>query len=370
MDRLEGEEARRKGGTPGFRRFFSGRYVPPIRERIVFTRQMAALLAAGFPVIETLKGVEEQIEAGPFRTVITRIRNDVGEGQSLSEAMGRFPRIFPPVTTSLVRAGEQGGALDVVFERLARVMEQQRRVQGRLISALIYPAIMATVGGLILVFMMSVVVPRVVVVFADSHQSLPWITRSLLALSRFIREWGVLALLGFLTGMGGFLYWARSSSGRPQVERVLLRLPVLGSFLLHVLALRVCQLMGLLLTSGVPIIASLKVTAEATGFVIVREDLLRTARAVEQGDSLAAGLAQSGRFPLLALRMIQAGERAGNLEEMLDRVAGLYQEEIERLSERVMHLVEPVIILTMGVVVAYVVVAVLLPIFEMNQLIR
>ena len=360
----------------GERRFWNKtlgrrRYIPPMRERIVFTRQLATLLEAGFPVIEALKSVEEQIRGGePFRETIAEVRNAVSEGQALSDALGRFPRIFSSIYSSLVRAGERSGALDVVLERLASVMEEEARIRSRITSALIYPAVMASVGFIILVFLMTVVVPRVVVVFQDSHQTLPWVTRSLLAVSDFIKSWGVLAGVIMLGGIVLLSWWAKTPAGRPRVEQFLFALPWLGNFFLRIVTLRVSQLLGLLLHSGVPIITSLQVTAEATGFVSIRSDLLRVAQGVERGQSLADALFQTNRFPGLALRMIQAGEQSGNLEVMLDRVARLYQEEIERLSERIMQLVEPVIILLMGSVVAYVVVAVLLPIFEMNQLIR
>ena len=374
--RMERVDRSVKESGRGAGRFFSGamgtrRHVPPMRERIVFTRQLATLLEAGFPVVDALKGVEEQIRGGgPFREIIAEVRSAVSEGQALSDALARFPRVFSTIYSSLVRAGERGGALDVVLERLASVMEEEARIRGRVISALIYPAVMASVGLMILIFLMMVVVPRVVVVFQGSQQALPGVTRSLLVISDFLKAWG--GVTGIVVLGGGLLlsWWVKTPVGRLWMERFLFSVPWLGRFLLRIVTLRVSQLMGLLLRSGVPIITSLQVTAEATGFISVRGDLLRVAQGVERGQSLAEAMHQTQRFPGLALRMIQAGEQSGTLETMLDRVARLYREEIERLSERIMHLVEPVIILLMGSVVAYVVVAVLLPIFEMNQLVR
>ncbi|MBF0296562.1 MAG: type II secretion system F family protein [Magnetococcales bacterium] len=346
--------------------------LPPMRERIVFTRQMATLLAAGFPVMEVLAGVEEQIRTGPFREVVATIRNAVGEGQALSDALAMHGRIFPPMYVSLVRAGERGGAgaLEGVFERLAKVMEEERRVRGRLASAMIYPAVMAVVGGLVLVFLLAVVVPKVTAIFSETRQVLPMVTRALLAVSDFVREWGVVTAVGVLTGGLIFAWWTGTAAGRVRVERFLWRVPLLGGFLSQVATMRVCQLLGLLLKSGVPVIASLQVTAEATGFVTIRAGILEVARDVERGDSLALALERTGHFQSLAVRMIQAGERAGNLEAMLERAALMYREEIEHTLERLMQLVEPVIILIMGGVVGYVVVAVLLPILEMNHLIK
>ncbi|MBF0135328.1 MAG: type II secretion system F family protein [Magnetococcus sp. DMHC-1] len=347
-------------------------YQPPMRERIVFTRQMAGLLAAGFPVTEVLSSIENQIRAGRFREVVASMRNAVNEGQSLSEALGQHARIFPPVYVSLVRAGERGGGgvLDRVFERLAIVMEEERRIKSRLSSAMIYPGIMAVVGGVILFFLIAVVVPKVMIVFKESRQVLPMVTRTLLAISQFVREWGVLTAVGF-AGVGGILtWWAGSGSNRSKIEYLFWKMPFLGNFLSKLATMRVCQLLGLLLRSGVPMLSSLQVTADATGFTITRTGILDVAHSVERGDSLADAMRRTGCFQDLAIRMIQAGEQSGNLESMLDRAAALYREEIEHTLERLMLLVEPVIILVMGGVVGYVVVAVLLPIFEMNQFVK
>ncbi|GAB0056534.1 Type II secretion system protein F [Candidatus Magnetaquicoccaceae bacterium FCR-1] len=370
LERLEGSETSKR--SPRRWSFKRGAPLPPMREKIVFTRQMASLLAAGFPVMEVLSSVEEQIRTGPFREVVATIRNDVGEGLSLSEALGRHERIFPPLYVSLVRAGERGGggALDTIFERLAVVMEEERRIRARLISAMIYPAVMAIVGGMILIFMMTVVVPKVTTVFKETQQALPMVTRSLLAISDYLRDWGVWSAVALVIGMLVLAGWARSSKGRARLEGVWWRVPLLGELLSSVATMRVCQLLGLLLKSGVPVIGSLQVTADATGFVTVRSGMLEVAKAVERGDSLAEALERTGHFQGLAIRMIKAGERSGSLEAMLERAARLHREEIEQTLERLMHLVEPVIILVMGGVVGYVVVAVLLPIFEMNQFIK
>ncbi|MBF0426027.1 MAG: type II secretion system F family protein [Magnetococcales bacterium] len=348
------------------------RYRPPIRERIVLTRQLATLLAAGFPMIEALATVEQQIHDAPLRTVVAGIRNAVSEGQSLSAALGQHAHIFPPLYLSLVRAGEQGGggALEGVLARLATVMEEERRLRARLQSAMIYPTVMAVVGGIILIFLVAVVIPKVTVLFRESRQVLPLATRSLLAISDFVREWGVLAAIGGVAAMLLVSWSTRSTPRRLRIERLVWRVPVFAGVLSRLVTLRVCQLLGLLSRSGVPVVTSLQVTADATGFSYARTRLLEAARAVEQGESLATAMEQTGCLQELALRMIRAGEQAGNLESMLDRAAQLYQEEIEQTIERLMHLVEPTIILVMGGVVGYVVVAVLLPIFEMNQLIR
>jgi len=340
------------------------------QERIVFTRQLATLLSAGFPLVEALKAVEEQIKTGYLRQVITELRSAVVEGQALSTVMSRFPAVFPAYYFNLVRAGESGGALETVLEQLAEVMEAQAAMRSKLISAMIYPLIMAVSGFLILVFLMSVVVPRVVQVFQDTQQALPLITRSLLAISDFFVAWGVLLIIGLMISTLLFSLWAKSEKGRPRFERILFRTPFVGTMMTRIITLRITQTLALLLRSGVQVIESLQITADATGFVTMQEELGKVSRSVAQGGALSAAMEKTNRFPSLALRLIQAGESSGKLEEMLERAAKIYEEEIRRVNERMMSMIEPMIVLLMGGVVAYVVVAVLLPIFEMNTLIR
>jgi type II secretory pathway component PulF len=196
------------------------------------------------------------------------------------------------------------------------------------------------------------------------------ITRSLLAISDFFVAWGVLLIIGLMISTLLFSLWAKSEKGRPRFERILFRTPFVGTMMTRIITLRITQTLALLLRSGVQVIESLQITADATGFVTMQEELGKVSRSVAQGGALSAAMEKTNRFPSLALRLIQAGESSGKLEEMLERAAKIYEEEIRRVNERMMSMIEPMIVLLMGGVVAYVVVAVLLPIFEMNTLIR
>ncbi|MBF0620528.1 MAG: type II secretion system F family protein [Magnetococcales bacterium] len=353
-----------------FRQYLPQGRPPSMRERIVFTRQMAGLLEAGFPVIDTLIAVEEQVQSGPLKGIITEIRDLVSEGQALSDSLARYPKLFPPLYTSMVRAGETSGALEKIFNRLADVMEAQFRLRRQLTSAMIYPTIMIVVGILILFFLMTVVVPKVVGIFEGVQQTLPLVTRILLTVSDFAQQWGVTTLISLVVALLLFSRWAQTKKGRIWVENRQLRTPLIKGLFIRVITLRVCQTLGLLLQSGVPILQSLRISGEVTGYVTVQKAMETTAQEVTQGTSLASALRQTGYFPSLALRMIQAGEKAGNLEIMLDKIAQSHEEEISAVTERAMNLVEPMVVLMMGGVVTFVVVAVLLPLFEMNQLIQ
>lgn len=347
---------------------FRSRQTVPVREQIIFTRQMATLLNAGFSVVDALTGVEEQIGTEEsMRGVVMKLRSGIREGESLSEVLSHFPGIFNHVYVSLVGAGEQGGALGSVLEKLAMVMETQERTKSRLTGMMIYPALLVIVGIAISYFLMTVIVPQVAGVFEDRNQALPWLTQVLLFSSHFLREWGLVVVMIVLAILFFAGTWAQSPRGRRHLEKLLLATPLLGLFIMQVMAMRFSEVAGLLIRGGVPIVKCLRVTSETVGMIVLKEQIVRASLSVEQGESLAEALSAMGMLPKLALRMIQTGEKSGNLEMMLERVRLYYQEEVDRTSDRLMQLLEPVVILIMGSVIGVIVIAVLLPIFEMNR---
>ncbi|MBF0604357.1 MAG: type II secretion system F family protein [Nitrospirae bacterium] len=347
---------------------FRGRQTVPVREQIIFTRQMATLLNAGFSVVDALTGVEEQIRPEEsMRGVVMKLRSGIREGESLSEVLSHFPGIFNHVYVSLVGAGEQGGALGSVLEKLAVVMETQERTKTRMTGIMIYPALLVVVGIAISYFLMTVIVPQVAGVFEDRQQALPWITRVLLLLSHFLREWGLAIVMIVLVTVLFAGTWMQSPRGRRHLEKLVLATPLLGPFMVQVMTMRFSEVAGLLIRGGVPIVKCLRVTSETVGMIVFKERIVRASLSVEQGESLAEALSAMRMLPQLALRMIQTGEKSGNLEMMLERVRLYYQEEVDRTSDRLMQLLEPVVILVMGSVIGVIVVAVLLPIFEMNS---
>lgn len=349
--------------------FFRSR-TPSEQEKIVFTRQLGSLVSAGFPVFEALQAVEGQLQQGVLRVMVAEMRSGVSEGGALSDVLSNYPHIFPRYYINLIKAGENSGSLDAVLERLGRVMEEQQRLRSKMVSAMIYPAIMSVVGIFILAFLMTVVVPGVVQVFQDSNQALPWMTRSLLWASEFIAAWGW--FLGAAVILTTLLLraWVQTRKGRILFEKLLFSLPLVHQFIQTLATFRVAQTLEMLLRSGVPMIRSIRIAGNVSGFILIEEAMDEVSRQVSKGDALAQAMRETGYFPDLMLRMVDAGETTGSLESMLTRIAGDHNEQIQRTMERVMHMVEPVIVLIMGAVVGYVVIAVLLPIFEMNQLIQ
>lgn len=351
-------------------RIFSRRYRPGKEELIVFTRQLAGLLEAGFSLVDALRSVEGQLGSPAARGMVVDIRNAVVEGKSLFSALSLYPDVFSNVYRNLVQAGETSGALERVLERLAEILENQQKLRGRLLSAAIYPVILLATGTGVVAFLVTVVVPKLAVLFENSKQTLPPITRSLLALSNFMTEWGgalvfFLLVLSILFGL-----WIRTVPGKLRFERFLFKIPMAGKFLSQLLALRLCQTLEMLLSSGVTIMKSLQVAAGTSGFSLMEESMKAVVRSVGQGDGLAESLQRTGLMPEIALRMIMTGEQAGNLESMLRRVVKMNDDAVQRSTARLMNFMEPIIVLVLGAIVTYVVVAALLPIFEMNRLIR
>ena len=353
-----------------FKGLFKKSAIQSKTELIVFTRQLANLLEADFTLVKALRFVEEQVRSKSMRQMIVEIRNLVVEGQSLSNALGRYPSSFPEFYRNLVQAGETSGTLDNVLNRLAVIMENQQRIKSKLISVMLYPAITMTTAIFVLAFLLHVVVPKIVVLFEGNDQALPLITRSLLWASQIFEQWGLIALVASGLTVAFFVFWGIKGRGRPLLERVLFVTPFVGKFLMGLITLRLCQTLQMLMSSGVPILKSIQAASKTTGFVNVENALKSVITAVGQGESLSASLSETNLLPDIALSMIQSGENTGNLEKMLERVAKQYDEDIQRTMERAMSLVEPIIILLMGGIVSYVVISVMLPIFEMNKLVR
>lgn len=363
------EIALEKSGTPStsyWRGLLKARRKPSEAELTVFTYQLANMLDAGFPLIEALSLVEEQLPVGYLREAVISIRNNVSEGQSFSQALGEYNEYFSSFYINLVSAGEASGALSAVLQRLATTLESRQQLRGKLASALIYPAIMLLTSIGVLGFLLVVVVPNVVQLFADAEQALPLMTQILIAVSQFLDQWGWLLALLLLAACVASSWGLQTEKGHDWLERQLLRLPTVR----RLVAQRVSETLALLLESGVTIILALEITAKATGFRRVEASLGNVSRSVGQGLGLSDALQQTGHFPTLDVRMIHSGELSGNLEAMLRRVAEAEATHLQRSIERFMGLLEPVIVLMMGLMVGFVAVAVMLPIFEMNELIR
>ncbi|MCI0749484.1 MAG: type II secretion system inner membrane protein GspF [Nevskiales bacterium] len=339
-------------------------------DRTLFIRQLATLARSGLPLDEALAAVAQQSESKRVKRVTLGVRSGVLEGSSLAQALGLFPSVFPPLFRATVEAGEQSGKLDGVLERLADYVERRQALQQKLMLAAIYPAILTLVAIGVVTLLLTYVVPKVVAVFADLDAQLPLLTRALIALSDFLREYGPGILVVLVAGVFLFSGALRNDAFRRRVHRTLLRLPLMGRLVRGSNAGRFTRTLGILFGSGVPILDAMRIGTQVVTNLPMREAIEAATLQVREGVPLNKSLAASGLFPPITLHLIASGEASGRLDDMLDRAAEHQEREVETLVAVMLGLLEPLLIVTMGLIVLGIVLAILLPIFDLNQLVK
>ena len=340
------------------------------RDLALITRQLATLVRAALPLEEALQAVAQQTDRPAAQRILTGVRARVMEGDTLATALGGFPRVFPEIYRATVGAGEQSGRLDTVLERLADYTERRDQLRQRVLGALLYPIVLTAMCVVVVAGLLTYVVPQVVAVFESGGNSLPWLTRALLAVSAFLREWGLLLLS--LAALGGFAFlrWLRAKSARRRFEGLLLRLPLIGRLLRSLGAARFTRTFSILIGSAVPALEGLRIAGATVGNLPMSEAIEAAAERVREGAPIGRSLAASGLFPPLTVHLVSSGESSGRLEEMLGRAADAEERELDRLLTAFVGLLGPLLIVAMGVLVLLIVFAMLQPIFEMNTLVR
>jgi general secretion pathway protein F len=341
-----------------------------ITELTLFTRQLATLFRAGLPLDETLNAVAQQSESPKVRRMTLGIRAKVSEGESLAAALGQFPSAFPVLFRATVEAGEQAGKLDFVLDRLADYVEQRQVMQNKVLLAAVYPIILTVVAIGVVIGLLTYVVPKVVEVFASINAELPLLTRILLSVSGFLQNYGVYLLLMLVAA--GFLF-ARAMQNPDFARRMHQRqlgLPLIGRLTRGSNTGRFTRTLGILFSSGVPILDALKIGMQVVTNLPMREAIEEATKKVREGVPLNRALADSKQFPPITVHLIASGEASGKLDEMLTRAADNQEREVETLVSALMSLFEPILILVMGGIVLTIVLAILLPIFNLNQLVK
>ena len=340
------------------------------RDLALITRQLATLVRAALPLEEALQAVAQQTDRPAAQRILTGVRARVMEGDTLATALGGFPRVFPEIYRATVGAGEQSGRLDTVLERLADYTERRDQLRQRVLGALLYPIVLTAMCVVVVAGLLTYVVPQVVAVFESGGNSLPWLTRALLAVSAFLREWGLLLLS--LAALGGFAFmrWLRAKAARRRFEGLLLRLPLLGRLLRSLGAARFTRTFSILIGSAVPALEGLRIAGATVGNLPMSEAIEAAAERVREGAPIGRSLAASGLFPPLTVHLVSSGESSGRLEEMLGRAADAEERELDRLLTAFVGLLGPLLIVAMGILVLLIVFAMLQPIFEMNTLVR
>lgn len=337
-------------------------------EIAAFTRQLATLLRSGIPLAESLGALVEQTENQRFKAQLAEVRTAVNEGTALADALAKHKKLFDDLFLSMVRSGELAGNLDEVLTRLADFLESSQKLKSKVQGAMIYPAIMVLVGTLIIAILMIKVIPEITKTFTQQGKTLPLNTRFLIGASGFVgRNWLLIAA-GLAASGFAFARWKASPTGKPIWHRFVLRLPGIGPLVRTINVSRFARTLGTMLQSGVPMLRSLDAAKQTMGNVILQGVIDDAKKAVTEGESLAATLKKSGQFPPTMLHMTAVGEKAGQLEQMLGRVAEAYELEIDTKLSRFIALLEPLMLLGMGITVAFIVISILQPIMDLGAL--
>jgi general secretion pathway protein F len=336
----------------------------------IWTRQLAGLVGSGLPLERALNSLSEEAEDEAQRNLVAALRAEVNGGASFAKALSQYPTEFAAVYVAVIGAGEQGGKLDLVLERLADDLEERQLLNARLVGAALYPAIVTLVALVIVIFLVSYVVPQVASVFAGTHRTLPLLTRIMLAISAFVRDWGWLLLFALVVLAVSARQALKSAALRLRFDQGWLRLPLLGRLARSYNAARFASTLAMLSEAGVPILKGLQASAETLNNQAMRADALEALVMVREGAPLASALAQKKRFPGLLAMFARLGEQTGQLPLMLQRAARQLGNEVQRRAMRLATLLEPLLIVAMGLVVMLIVLAVLLPIIQLNQLVR
>lgn len=339
-------------------------------EVAVLTRQLGTLLRAGVQLAESLQALIEQAEDPVLKRVLSDVKVQVNEGLPLSQAMARHPGAFNDLYVNLVTAGEAAGNLEAVLLRLADFLEAQNKLRSKIVSALVYPAVMTVVGVLILSMLMTTVVPKVTAIFTDTGRALPINTQILIFLSTLLSDYLWLVVPILVLAIYFFRRWQTSPSGRYRWDQFVLKLPVFGTLTRKVAVSRFAKTLSTMLASGVQLLRAMEIVKNVLGNSVLTQVVEEARESIREGESIAQPLRRSGQFPAIVCHMIAVGERSGQLEQMLENVANTYDLEVDIAVGRLTTLLEPLMILAMGGAVGFVVFSILMPIMEMNQFVQ
>jgi len=341
-----------------------------IQDVAVTTRQLATLLRAGVPLVESLSALIDQVEHQKLKAALTQTRDKVNEGTSLADALKAHPKIFEDLYVNMVAAGESSGTLDTVLERLAEHLDASAGLRDKVFSALAYPAFMVVFGVAVIALLMVVVVPKVTSIFEGFDATLPWYTRTLIFVSNAISSfWWLLFLI-----IGGCIYsfrrWKATPAGRKTWDTRILKLPLLGSLVLMIALARFSRTLSTLLGSGVPLLAALGITRNVLGNVELMRVVEEARGSIREGESIAAPLKRSGAFPPIVTQMIAIGERSGQLEQMLSHVAISYENQVDSRLATLTSLLGPVMIVVMGMMAGGIALSILMPLMQINEFVK
>lgn len=336
----------------------------------VMTRQLATLVRAGVPLVDSISALTEQVEKQQLVRVLSAVRESLNEGTAFAKSLEQHPKVFPPLYVNMVAAGEASGTLENVLERLADFMEGQARLKGKVVSALAYPVLMSLIGSLLVGFLMVAVVPKVTSIFQNLGQELPWNTQLLIFTSNTIGDYWWLLIGLAVIGIVSFQRWKSRPAGRMRWDTLQLRWPIFGRLNLLVAVARFSRTLATLLSSGVPLLKAMEIGRNVLGNAKLETVVTDAIGSIREGESIAEPLKRSGAFPPMVIHMIAVGERSGQLEAMLENVSRAYESDVETRVTALTSLLEPVMILALGAVVGFIAMSILMPLMQMNQLVQ
>ena len=335
----------------------------------IFTRQFSVMIDAGLPLVQCLEILGTQHDNASFQKVLLGVRQDVEGGSSLADAMKKHPQAFDSLYTNMIAAGEAGGILDTILKRLAVYIEKNVKLKSQVKSALIYPVAVVTIAGLVVGVILWKVIPTFAALFAGLGAQLPLPTRIVIGMSNWLVRFLPFLVIGGILGVIAIRRYYATHKGRRVIDGLLLKLPIMGMILQKISVARFCRTLSTLMSSGVPILDGLEITARTSGNAIIEDAIMVTRKSVEGGQTLAQPLKGTGVFPSMVVQMISVGEQTGALDTMLSKIADFYEDEVDTAVGNLMTLMEPLLILFLGTVVGGIVISMYLPIFDLiNQL--
>ncbi|MDF1546063.1 MAG: type II secretion system F family protein [bacterium] len=329
-----------------------------------FTRQFATMIGAGLPMVQCLEILSQQTENKALAKVVSQVKDGVQGGATLSDALARHPKIFDALYTNMVEAGEIGGALDAILIRLAAYREKADKLVRKVKGAMVYPSVIVVVAAAVTIGMLAFIVPVFAKMFGGLNAELPGPTKIVLMISHFLQDNMLYLVLGSIGLVGGTLWWRKTPSGALLWDKMMLALPVLGNLVRKSAVARFTRTLGTLLASGVSIIEAMEITAKTSGNIVIGNAINKSTVAIAEGDTITGPLKESGVFPPMVTQMISVGEKTGGLDEMLNKIADFYDEEVDDAVAALTSIIEPIIIVFMGVVIGGILIAMYLPMFD------
>ena len=335
------------------------------KEIAIFTRQFSVMIDAGLPLVQCLEILGSQQKNRAFQKVLFEVRQDVESGSTLADSLRRHPKVFNDLFCNMIAAGEAGGILDTILQRMSSYIEKRVKLQAAVRSAMIYPVAVITIAVGVVIIILWKVIPTFAALFEGLGAQLPLPTRITIAVSKFLGRY--MWLLALLTGAGifGLFQYHKTYKGKRQIDQIILKLPILGMLMRKIAVARFCRTLGTLLTSGVPILDGLEITARTSGNSIVEDAIMATRKSIEEGKTIAQPLEDTDVFPAMVIQMISVGEQTGALDAMLSKIADFYEDEVDEAVENLMSLLEPAMIVFLGVMIGGIVISMYMPMFSL-----